>query len=120
MAERLWEIHRNLSDLIRALRPDAIAVEELYFSSNVSTAITVGQARGVILLAAAQALVDVHEYAPNQVKQALTGYGSADKRQMQDMLTLLLELDEAPRPDDASDAVATALCHLQTARFARL
>jgi crossover junction endodeoxyribonuclease RuvC len=120
MADRLLEIHDNLRDLIAETQPDVVAVEELFFSSNVSTAITVGQARGVILLAAAEAGLPVFEYAPNVVKQALTGYGGADKRQMQDMLVILLELNAVPRPDDAADAVATALCHLQVARIAAL
>ena len=118
MPERLMALHADLTQLMSDVRPSAVAVEELFFSSNVSTAITVGQARGVILLAAAQAGLPIYEYAPNQVKQALTGYGGADKRQMQDMLCLLLELEAVPRPDDAADAVATALCHLQPARYA--
>jgi crossover junction endodeoxyribonuclease RuvC len=120
MPERLREIRDGLAELIRALQPDVVAVEELYFSSNVSTAITVGQARGVILLAAADAELPIAEYSPNRVKQALTGFGAADKRQMQDMLKLLLGLDAIPQPDDAADAVGTALCHLQMARFAQL
>jgi crossover junction endodeoxyribonuclease RuvC len=119
MAERLRELHAGLGELIADLAPDAVAVEELYFSSNVSTAITVGQARGVIMLAAAQAGLPVHEYQPAQVKLALTGYGGADKRQVQDMLQLLLGLDEPPRPDDAADGVAIALCHLQMSQALR-
>jgi crossover junction endodeoxyribonuclease RuvC len=120
MPERLAEIHSGLTALVAESRPDAMAVEELYFSSNVSTALTVGQARGVILLVAGQAGVPVYEYTPGTVKQALTGYGGADKRQMQEMLRLLLGLEELPRPDDAADGVAVALCHLQMARIADL
>jgi crossover junction endodeoxyribonuclease RuvC len=120
MAERLAEIHHALTELIELLRPDAVAVEELFFSSNVTTAISVGQARGVVLLSAALAGLPVAEYKPNVVKAALTGYGAADKRQMQDMLRVVLGLREPPRPDDAADAVAVALCHLQQARLAAL
>ena len=119
MPERLRDLHAGLSDLVREHRPDAMAVEELFFSSNATTAMTVGQARGVILLAGAQAGVPIYEYKPLQVKQALTGYGGADKRQVQDMLRLILELDRIPRPDDAADAIAIALCHLQVARVAQ-
>lgn len=115
MAERLRELHEGLAELIADLRPDEVAVEELFFSSNVSSAITVGQARGVIMLAAAQAGLPVHEYQPAQVKLALTGYGGADKRQVQDMVRMVLNLAEPPRPDDAADGVAIALCHLQMA-----
>lgn len=120
MPERLAEIHGAVRGLLAEVRPQAMAVEELFFSTNVSTALTVGQARGVMLLAAAQAGVPVFEYKPNEVKQTLTGYGGADKRQMQDMLRLLLGLAEAPRPDDAADAVAVALTHLQLARYRAL
>lgn len=117
MPERLVEIHRALGCLIVELRPDAVAVEELFFAANATTAIAVGQARGVVLLAAAQAGLPVYEYKPLVVKQALTGYGRADKRQMQDMLRIILELPDIPRPDDAADAIAIALCHLQMARL---
>ena len=120
MPERLAEIHTALQQLIADLRPDVLVVEELFFSTNVSTALTVGQARGVILLCAAQARLEFAEYKPNVVKQALTGYGAADKRQVQDMVRLVLGLESVPRPDDAADAIAIALCHLQVARFAGL
>jgi len=120
MAERLGQIHAAISELIAELKPDCVAVEELFFSSNVTTALSVGQARGVVMLAAAQAGLDVAEYKPNAIKQCLTGYGAADKRQVQDMLRISLGLPEAPRPDDAADAAAVALCHLQQARFADL
>jgi crossover junction endodeoxyribonuclease RuvC len=120
MPRRLAEIHAAVRQLLTEVRPGAVAVEEVFFSSNVSTALTVGQARGVLLLAAAQAGVPVFEYKPNEVKQALTGHGGADKRQMQDMLRLLLGLADVPRPDDAADAVAVALTHLQLARYRAL
>jgi len=120
MPERLVQIHGALTQLIDELQPDAVAVEELFFSANVTTAISVGQARGVILLAAASAGLPVAEYKPNVVKQAISGYGGADKRQMQEMVRMLLRLEEVPRPDDAADAVAIALCHLQMARYAGL
>lgn len=118
MPQRLAEIHAGLRDLIAQHRPAAMAVEELFFSNNATTALSVGQARGVILLAGAQAGLAIFEYKPMQVKLALTGYGGADKRQVQDMLRLVLGLDRIPRPDDAADAIAIAVCHLQIARAA--
>jgi crossover junction endodeoxyribonuclease RuvC len=120
MPARLQTIYRGISALIAEAAPDAVAVEELFFNRNVSTALTVGQARGVILLAAALAGLPVFEYKPAEVKQALVGYGSASKQQMQEMVRLLLRLDEIPRPDDAADAVAVAVCHLHSARLRRL
>ncbi len=120
MHHRLAAIYSALRQLIDELRPDAMVVEELFFSSNVSNALTVGQARGVILLCAAEANLEFAEYKPNMIKQALTGYGAADKRQVQDMVRLVLGLDSVPRPDDAADAIAIALCHLQMARYAGL
>jgi crossover junction endodeoxyribonuclease RuvC len=120
MPERLLVLYRELSALLAAARPDAVAVEELFFGRNVTTAVTVGQARGVVLLAAAQAGVPVYDYKPAQVKQALVGYGGADKQQIQEMVRLLLNLPEIPRPDDAADAVAVAICHLHSARLRRL
>lgn len=117
---RLREIFEDLQSLIRQHRPDEVAVEELFFGRNVTTAISVGQARGAALLAAALNDLPVAEYTPATIKQALTGYGNADKRQMQMMVQSLLELEETPRPDDAADGVAVALCHLQTARYQSL
>jgi len=92
-------------------------VEELFFSRNVKTAISVGQGRGVVLLTLAQALLPVAEYAPNEIKLAVSGYGGADKRQVQEMVKMLLELAEAPKPDDAADALAVAICHIHSARM---
>jgi crossover junction endodeoxyribonuclease RuvC len=120
MPQRLYAIHRDLSALIRDAAPDAMAVEELFFKRNVTTAIAVGQARGVVLLAAAQAGLPVYEYKPAEVKQALVGYGGADKHQVQEMLRMMLGLGEIPRPDDAADAIAVAICHLRSMRLRRL
>jgi crossover junction endodeoxyribonuclease RuvC len=117
MAERLRTIYDEVSALMRSEGAGALAVEELFFSRNVTTALTVGQARGVILLAAAQAGLPVFEYKPNQIKQALVGYGGADKHQIQEMLRIMLDLDEIPRPDDAADAIAVAVCHLHSERL---
>ncbi len=108
---RLLLLHQGVSELLAHHQPDAAAVEELFFSRNVTTALAVGQARGVVLLALAQAGVPVFEYKPLVVKQAVAGYGGADKRQMQEMVRLTLKLDQIPRPDDAADALAIALCH---------
>jgi len=115
--DRLVMLYEQLTDLLREYHPDTAAVEKLFFQRNVSTAISVGQARGVTLLALAQAHVDVFEYTPNEIKQAVAGYGSADKRQVQEMVRVLLALDDIPRPDDAADALAVAITHLNTKRF---
>jgi crossover junction endodeoxyribonuclease RuvC len=115
--DRLASLYQALQELLRQQRPDTAAVEKLFFQRNVSTAIAVGQARGVILLALAQAGIEVCEYTPNEVKQAVSGYGSAGKRQMQEMVRVLLGLDDIPRPDDAADALAVAITHLNTSRY---
>jgi crossover junction endodeoxyribonuclease RuvC len=115
LAARLVLLYRGLLDLIERHRPDAVAVEELFFAQNTRTALAVGQARGVILLAAANAGLPVHEYTPLQVKRALTGYGRAEKAQVQQMVRWLLQLDHIPQPDDAADALAVAICHLHAA-----
>jgi len=120
LPRRLQTIYRELLALARQWQPHAAAVEELFFSSNARTAMSVGQARGVALLALADAGLEVAEYSPLAVKQALTGYGKADKRQMQEMTRLLLGLAEIPRPDDAADALAVAVCHLHSARLRML
>jgi crossover junction endodeoxyribonuclease RuvC len=117
---RLQMIYRALRDLVAEWEPTVAAVEELFFSKNVRTAMSVGQARGVTLLALADTGLDVAEYTPLAIKQAITGYGNADKAQMQEMVRLLLGLAEAPRPDDAADAMAVAICHLHSARLAAL
>jgi crossover junction endodeoxyribonuclease RuvC len=117
MAVRLKDIHAGVSELIERFHPTVVAVEQLFFARNVTTALTVGQARGVILLAAAQHGVRVTEYTPMQVKQAVVGYGAANKHQMQEMVRIILSLGSLPKPDDAADALAIALCHAQSAPF---
>lgn len=113
LEERLKQIYDDVCLIISRHRPDCMSVEELFFNRNITTAIDVAQARGVILLAARQHGVDIYEYTPLQVKSALVGYGRADKHQMQYMTRVLLGLDEVPRPDDAADALALAICHGQ-------
>lgn len=116
-AERLQRLYTGLGEIIAAHRPDAVAVEELFFGANARTAIAVGQARGVALLAAAQAGLRVFEYTPLQVKGAVVGYGKASKEQVQSMTATLLGLRAVPRPDDAADALAVAICHAHSARL---
>lgn len=108
---RLEIIYNDMVELLRVTQPDVVAIEELFFGHNVTTGIGVAQSRGVILLAIRQAGLQVYSYKPMQVKQALVGYGSATKHQMQDMTKRLLHLSSMPKPDDAADAIAIALCH---------
>jgi len=115
--QRLELLYQQLNEILLLHRPQTSAVEKLFFQRNVSTAIAVGQARGVVLLALAQAGLEVAEYSPNEIKQAVAGYGAADKRQVQEMVRVLLSLSEIPRPDDAADALAIAICHLNTNRY---
>lgn len=115
--DRLLMLYRDLTRLMSSLRPDACAVEKLFFQRNVSTAISVGQARGVVMLALAEAGVQFAEYTPNEVKQAVVGYGSAEKKQVQEMVRVLLHLSQVPKPDDAADALAVAITHLHTTRY---
>jgi len=115
--QRLLMLYGDLKELIAQHHPDTCAVEKLFFQRNISTAIAVGQARGVLLLALAEFGLEVAEYTPNEVKQAVTGYGSADKRQVQEMVRTLLTLQEIPKPDDAADALAIAITHLNTRRY---
>lgn len=117
MPGRLLVLYDAIEALIARHRPDAIAVEQLFFARNVTNALAVGQARGVVLLAAARAGLDVAEYTPSEVKQAVAGYGKADKAQMGEMVRITLRLAQVPHPDDAADALAVALCHAQTAPF---
>jgi crossover junction endodeoxyribonuclease RuvC len=112
--ERLLRLYDGLRELIARHRPDNAAIEELFFGKNVNTAITVGQARGVALLALVQAGLPIQEYKPTVVKQAVAGYGGADKRQMQEMVRVTLQLASVPKPDDAADALAIAICHAYT------
>lgn len=117
MPERLKTIHDSLQSLIEKYQPDRAGVEELFFSRNVTTAITVAQARGVILLTLQNASLPIAEYKPNAIKQSISGYGGADKRQMQEMVRLLLSLDKIPRPDDAADALAVAITDIHSHRL---
>lgn len=115
---RLAMIHSSVGDLIRKFGPDAVAFEELFFGRNVTTGIQVAQARGAAMAAAFGTGAELFEYTPMQIKQAVVGYGRADKKQVQEMVRLLLGMDKIIRPDDAADAVACAICHAQTGRFA--
>jgi crossover junction endodeoxyribonuclease RuvC len=117
MPERLKQLYEGVTAILRDYRPAVCAIEQLFFSRNVTTALSVGQARGIVMLAAAQAAVPVVEYTPAEVKQSVSGYGKADKNQMQEMVRIILGLHEAPWPDDAADALAVAICHMQMARF---
>lgn len=117
MPRRLGRLFDGVTELIRGYRPETVAVEELFFNTNVTTAITVGQARGVALLAAYRAGIEIVEYTPLQVKQTVTSYGRADKRQVQEMVKALLNLPAIPRPDDAADGLAIAICHAFTGRM---
>lgn len=111
MPERLLQLHTDLSQLLRETRPETAAIELLFFGTNVTTAITVGQARGVALLALQSANLPIAEYNPMQIKQAVTGYGAAKKPQIQEMVRMLLNLPTIPKPDDAADALAIAITH---------
>ena len=115
-AVRLATIFEELNDIIAATKPDQMAVEKLYFAQNVTTAMTVAQARGVAVLAGKLAGLAIAEYTPLQIKQALTGYGRADKKQMQEMVRVILGLKEVPQPDDCADALAAAICHSMTSK----
>ena len=118
--QRLLHLAINLNELIMRHNPESGAVEKLFFQRNVTTAMSVGQARGVALLVLAKNSIPVGEYTPMEVKQAVTGYGAADKRQIQQMVKALLGMDDIPRPDDAADALAVAICHLHSARLRSL
>src|SRR5262249_24192480 len=113
-AVRLLTIYEELADIIINTKPQMMSVEKLFFARNVTTAMTVAQARGVVLLCGKQADLEIHEYTPMQIKLAVTGYGKADKKQMQEMVRTILGLSEVPKPDDAADAIAAALTHAQT------
>ena len=112
--QRLLRIAEDLEELIGQFKPDVMAIEELYFNNNITTGIGVAQARGVIVMTAARLGVPIAEYNPSQVKQAVVGYGKAEKRQVMDMTKRLLKLNAVPKPDDAADAVAIALCHARS------
>jgi len=114
---RLEMLYNELSDLLKEYHPDTAAVEKLFFSRNVTTALAVGQARGVVMLCMQQAGIEPFEYTPNEIKQAVAGYGGAQKKQIQEMVRALLQMDSIPKPDDAADALAIAITHLNTRRY---
>jgi crossover junction endodeoxyribonuclease RuvC len=120
MPQRLRQLYQRLSEIILLHQPDSGAMEKLFFQRNVTNAISVGQGRGVALLALAEADLLVAEYTPMQVKQAVAGYGGADKRQVQEMVRALLGLEIVPQPDDAADALAVAICHVHSAHMQAL
>lgn len=120
LPDRLITIHTEMLRLIDQYQPEQAAVEQLFFNKNVRTALAVGHARGVVLLALAERQVPIFEYTPLEVKQAVTGNGRADKKQIQEMIKILLELDKIPKPDDAADALAIAVCHFHSARYTTL
>lgn len=109
--ERFKKIYDDLTELIAQTKPDFMAIEELFFNTNTTTAINVAQARGIIVLAAMNAGIDIFEYTPLQVKQAVAGYGRAEKQQVQQMVKMILNLEKIPKPDDTADALAIAICH---------
>lgn len=117
MPQRLAQINREYDRLLLDYRPDSVAIEQLFHHKNAKTVITVAQSRGVLLMAAAMRDIEVAEYTPLQVKQAVTGFGRADKKQIQVMVRKILRLEDTPRPDDAADALAIALCHLHSYRW---
>lgn len=113
-AERLLEIHTDMCSILDKFRPDCVSIEKLYFNTNLTTGIEVAHARGVIMMSAAQRGIPIFEYTPLQVKAAVTGYGRAEKHQMQEMVKNILRLNAVPKPDDTADALAVAICHGHT------
>ena len=116
--ERLEDIYDSLTEIIAAAKPDACSIEKLFFSRNITTAMSVAEARGVALLVAQQHKLAIHEYTPPQIKQTVTGYGSADKKQVQEMVRIQLGLKDVPKPDDCADALAAAITHALMSRQA--
>jgi len=119
LPDRLLIIYNSLCDIIKKNKPDCVAIEDLFFFKNQKTVMSVAQARGVAIISAMSNGLEVYEYTPLQVKQALTGYGRADKKQMQEMVRLTCLLKECPKPDDAADALAIAITHAQTAKWVK-
>lgn len=115
LPKRLKMVYDGATELVNAFKPDVVAIEELFFNTNVKTAIAVGHARGVLVLAAENAGIPIAEYTPLQIKQAVVGYGRADKNQVQQMVKMFLSLNEIPKPDDTADALAVAICHAHSA-----
>ncbi len=118
--KRLLTIYQRLREIVNEYQPHSCAVENIYFQRNVKTAIRVGQGRGAALIAIATSQLPLGEYTPSEIKQAVVGYGNADKNQVQQMVKLLLNMDEIPQPDDAADALAVAICHLHTSKRSQL
>jgi crossover junction endodeoxyribonuclease RuvC len=117
-SQRLLTIYDELKEIISSCKPAVLSVEKLFFSQNVTTAMSVSQARGVVLLLGEQHGLQLFEYTPQQIKMAITGFGKADKKQMQEMVRVILGLPEVPKPDDCADALAAAICHSMTASYA--
>lgn len=115
LASRLDQIHRDACELMDTFKPDAIAIEELFFNTNLKTGISVAHGRGILILAGEQRSIPMYEYTPLQVKQTVAGYGRAGKKQVMEMVRRLLSMDKVPRPDDAADALAIAICHARVA-----
>ena len=117
LPDRLKIVYDELTEIIKRYNPDELAIEELFFNKNAKSVMKVGQARGVEILAAVNQGLNVYEYTPLQIKQAVTGYGRADKNQVQEMVKMLLNLKEKPKPDDVADALAVAICHCSSIKF---
>lgn len=120
LSQRLIYIYESLEEIIKKYTPEAISIEELFFNKNTKTALAVGQGRGVAVLAAAKANVEVFEYTPLQVKQSVVGYGRAEKAQVQQMIKIILNLEKIPKPDDVADALAVAICHGNSCKMMNL
>ena len=116
LPDRLADIYDSMHEIIKLNQPDLISIEKLFFSKNITTGISVAEARGICLLVAKQHDLPIYEYTPNEIKKTLTGYGSAGKKQMQEMVRIQLGLEDVPRPDDAADALAAAITHLFSSR----
>ncbi len=114
LPERLEDIYNSLHEIIKQTKPDTVSIEKLFFMQNITTGISVAEARGVCILVAKQSKLPIFEYSPNEIKITMTGYGHADKKQMQEMVRKYLKLESAPKPDDAADALAAAICHSLT------
>lgn len=117
LSERLLDIYESMHEIIKLNKPDCVSIEKLFFTKNVTTGISVAEARGVVLLVCKQHKLPTFEYTPNEIKKTMTGYGSADKKQMQEMVKLHLDLTSIPKPDDAADALAAAITHSLMHRF---
>lgn len=117
IGDRLAVLGEKVEDLVKSKKPDAVAIEEIFFMKNIKTAISVAQARGVVISICRRNRINVFEYKPNQIKLALTGYGHADKNQIQQMVKMILKLDSIPTPDDAADGLATAICFAHSEKF---